>query len=479
MEKIIGREAEQQLLANKLASKTAELIAIYGRRRVGKTFLIRNYYRKRIVFEFTGVHEAAFHEQLLNFTIALQKAMKSPLPLVAPENWLQAFTFLEQFLQGKISKEPIVVFFDEFPWIHTPKSGFLEAFDHWWNTWASRQPKLKAVICGSAASWMIENVINDRGGLHGRVSQSIRLMPFTLKETEAFLVHNGIRLDKYHILQVYMAMGGVPQYLKQINRGKSATQVIDQLCFQKDGILRAEFEKLYRSLFKDSSHHEAIVRVLSKRGKGMTRAEIIKACGLTSGGTTSRFFDELERSGFISLYVPFGKTIRDGLYKLSDEYSLFYLKFIEPTKGSDTVSWSGLSVGQSYISWTGFAFESVCQKHIRQIKKALGIEGVSTAVSGWRYQPSPGSAGNGAQVDLLLDRNDRSINICEIKFATGEFVIDKKYAKKLQDTIEVFRRESGTRKVLFPTMITTYGTLKNEYYKRLVMGEVRMGDLFG
>jgi hypothetical protein len=365
-----------------------------------------------------------------------------------------------------------------FPWIHSPKSGFRQAFDHWWNTWASRQAKLKVVICGSAASWMIENVINDKGGLHGRVSQSITLMPFSLKETETFLNQNEIYLDKYHILQLYMAMGGIPQYLKQINKGETATQTIDRLCFQKDGLLRIEFSILYRSLFNHSEHHEAIVRTLSKRAKGMSRAEIIEECGLTSGGTTSRFFDELERSGFISLYIPLGKTIRDGLYNLSDEYSLFYLKFIEPKRGKGSVTWSGISEGQSYISVGGFAFESVCQKHISQIKKALGIEAVSTEASNWRYLPPHGSLDKGAQIDLLLDRNDRSINICEIKFATDQFVIDKKYAAELQSKISIFRKQVKTRKVLFPTMITTYGTKQNNNYINLVQAELVMMDLF-
>ncbi len=229
---IIGRDAEKKILQDMLASGEAELIAILGRRRVGNTFLIRNFYEKELVFEYTGVHDAGLGEQLLNFSNALQQAIGSAIPLAVPTSWTQAFTFLTEFLKTKLIRKEAVVLIDEFPWIHTAKSGFLSAFGHWWNTWASRQPQLKVVICGSAASWMIENIINNRGGLHNRVSRTIRLLPFSLRETEEFLVSRGVRMDQYQILQLYMAMGGIPQYLKQVNKGKSANQVIEKLFFK-------------------------------------------------------------------------------------------------------------------------------------------------------------------------------------------------------------------------------------------------------
>ncbi|MEI9912397.1 MAG: hypothetical protein WDO71_23760 [Bacteroidota bacterium] len=237
-------------------------------------------------------------------------------------------------MKTRIAKEPVVVLLDELPWMHTPKSGFLSAFGHWWNTWASRQSLLKVVICGSAASWMIGNIINNRGGLHNRVSQRIRLLPFTLGESERYLLSRGIKLDHYQLLQLYMAMGGIPQYLKQVNKGESTAQIIDKLCFSKNGLLKAEFDNLYRSLFAHADYHEAIVRVLSKKAKGLSRAEVIDACGFTTGGWTSHLFEELEESGFISQYIPFEKTARDSIYKLTDEYSLFYLKFLENCKGN-------------------------------------------------------------------------------------------------------------------------------------------------
>ncbi|HTE27873.1 AAA family ATPase [Flavitalea sp.] len=473
---IIGRIDEQEVLAAKIDSGEAELIAIYGRRRVGKTYLIRTFCSDKIVFEFIGIHDATMQVQLQNFSLALQKSARSTIAFATPENWVKAFSMLDAFLDNLASNKPAVVFLDEFPWINTRKSGFLQAFDHWWNVSASRKNHLKVIICGSAASWMIENIINNRGGLHNRVTQTIRLLPFTLGETEQYLSARKIVLDRYQVLQIYMAMGGIPHYLKDLNTGESTVQIIDRLCFTKDGILKQEFDKLYQSLFANSENHIAVVRALARKGKGLTRNEIIAACGFTSGGTTTRILKELEESGFITPYLAFQKSENESIYKLSDEYSLFYIKFIEKPKDTGKGAWLKQSGTASYLSWTGFAFESVCQKHTTQIKRALGIEGVLTHLSGWRYVPDKGE--QGAQIDLLIDRQDRCINICEIKFTTAEFVIDKKYAGEIDIKLNVFRTRTKTRKTLFPTMITTFGTKKNEYYLGRIQNEVVMNDLF-
>lgn len=476
METIIGREEEKKILTAALQSKEAELIAVYGRRRIGKTFLIRNHFDNQIVFELTGIHEASMRDQLRNFSVALQESTGISFAPAPPDNWVEAFRQLSDYLKTYDGKGPIVVLFDELPWLCTPKSGFLQAFGHWWNTWASRNRYVKVVICGSAASWIIRNIINDRGGLHNRVTQRIRLLPFTLAETERFLHYQGVRLDRYQVLQLYMAMGGIPQYLKQVNKGESAAQTIDKLCYTKNGMLKTEFDDLYQSLFAHAENHEKVVRTLSKKAKGMTRAEIIEACGFTTGGWTTELFDELEQSGFITQYIPFGRTVRDAIYKLSDEYSLFYLKFIEGARATGAGTWLRISQAQSYNSWSGFAFEVVCQKHVDAIKQALGIAGVYTEASGWRHNPRNGD--KGAQVDLLLDRADHCINLCEMKFSGGEFTIDKKYAGELDNKIKVFQSQTNTKKTIFPTMITTYGTKQNIYYTGRIVSEVTMDDLF-
>jgi AAA+ ATPase superfamily predicted ATPase len=479
MSAIIGRAEEQKILRLKKTSNKAELIAVLGRRRVGKTYLIRNYFEKEMAFELTGMHDTTLKTQLQNFAIALQKATKSLVQAAAPATWLEAFTILDSYIDTLPGTQPVVIFLDEFPWLHTPKSNFLEAFDHWWNSSASKRNHLKVVICGSAASWMIDKVVEAKGGLHNRVTQTIRLLPFNLKETEDYLKSQGVILDRYSILQLYMAMGGIPHYLQHITPGESAAQCIDRMCFTKDGALTKEFTFLYDSLFEHSSQHESVIRVLADNGAGLTRQEIIQTTKLSSGGGITRVLKELEESGFIKPYTPFQKTVNETIYKLSDEYSLFYLKFIESARAMGAGTWLAQFTTQSYKSWSGFAFESVCQKHTDQVKAALKIGGgVQTGISTWRYTPPKGSKMKGAQIDLLLDRTDNIISLCEMKFYKDEYTIDKDYADDIDRKMEILKKETKTKKTVFPTMITTYGVKKNIHYTSRIQNEVVMDDLF-
>jgi AAA+ ATPase superfamily predicted ATPase len=474
MEKIIGRKIEQTQLKNIIQSQEAELLAVYGRRRIGKTYLVRNTYEKQLVFEFSGVHNASLYQQLEVFGSVMSKV--TGFPITAPTSWTQAFTLLTEYVKPLLKKEKKVIFIDEFPWLHTPRSGFMQAFENFWNMWASKEKNLVVVICGSAAAWMIKNILNNRGGLHNRVTRKIRLIPFTLGEAEAFLKDRKISLDRYQMTQLYMVMGGVPQYLKMIDKGESAMLAIDRICFTKDGFLNDEFKNLFNSLFDDAASHMVVIKALSKKGKGLTRNEIIETCKLKSGGGTTQLLDELSESGFIEVYTPYGKTAKDSIYKLVDEYSLFYTKFIENGKLKGAGSWAKYSTTQSWISWSGFAFENICMKHIKQLKNALGIESVHTENYIWRYTPKQGE--NGVQIDLLIDRQDRCINLCEMKFSINEFEITKSYAKDLQAKIDVFREKSKIKKTIFLTMVTTNGVKNISNYVGLVQKEIKIEALF-
>jgi len=476
MEAIIGRSTEKKLLLDIERSGDAELVAIYGRRRVGKTFLVKNGFSTGLAFEYSGIHHATLDQQLEGFSLALTSASKS-LPLAKPDSWLKAFEMLKQYLTPLVKKQRTIIFMDEFPWMDTPKSGFLQAFEHFWNTWASREKKLVVVICGSAASWMITKIINSKGGLHNRVTKRIRLLPFTVGETAAYLKHRKIKLDKYQLLQLYMVMGGIPHYLKEIMPGESAAQAIDKLCFTKDGLLQDEFKNLYTSLFDNAQNHIDIVKALAKKGKGLSRQEIIDACKLTTGGHTTKLLDELIQSGFVAEYIPFGKSSRDKLYRLVDEYSLFYLKYIDGSRATGPGTWLKAMAGQSWTSWSGNAFESICLKHISQIKKAMGIEALYTEESVWRYQPKTKTE-KGAQIDLLIDRNDGCISICEMKFSGKPFEITKTYATELTNKIDCFQQQTGTKKTVFLTMVTTYGVKNMGSHPGLVQSEVLMNALF-
>ena len=434
------------------------------------------YMKKKILLDFTGLNDAITTEQIENFTLTLATAFKVADPLPPPTNWLQAFRLLINLWEAKPPRKKRVIFLDEFPWLDTQKSGFLAAFDHFWNSWASRQKHIVVVICGSAASWMIQNIVQNKGGLHNRITQRFRLQPFNLYETSLYLKNKRINLDQYSILQLYMVTGGIPQYLKDIKVGESAIQAIDRLCFSDDGGLKDEFKYLYQALFDNAEKHICIVKILADKPSGMTRTEIINACELSSGGSFSKLIDELLESGFIAQYVPFGKTSKDMIYKLCDEYSLFYLKFIENSKSTGKGTWLLKSTGQSWTSWSGYAFENICLRHISQIKKALGISGIYTEQSVWRHAAKNDETG--AQIDLLIDRQDNCINLCEIKFANAEFVIDRKYADELENKRTVFLQKCQPKKSVFITLLSTFGVKQNEQYWRVAQNQLKMNVLF-
>lgn len=467
---MVGRKTEIELLQNVIVSNKSELIAVYGRRRVGKTFLIRECYKKDIVFEVTGLFNGTMKDQLHNFTKALSSDSSRNKNYLVPVSWLDAFTLLEKKIDKLKSKKKKVVFIDEFPWIATARSKFLMAFENFWNHYCTRRTDVIVVICGSAASYMVQKIINNKGGLHNRITQKIRLLPFNLSETELFLKSKGIRYTKYDIVQLYMAIGGVPHYLDKVSKGFSVTQNIDRLCFEKDGILNDEFERLFRSLFDNSEKYLLIIQTLANCNKGVTRQELLDKSGISGGGDFSWKLMELIESGFVS-EMPFYKNKKQlSLYRLSDEYSRFYLKFIRNNKGNGSGTWQRLSKSHSYISWSGFSFENLCLKHIREIKKSLRIDVIYSMNSGW--------FNNNAQIDMLIDRDDNIINICEMKFYNTDYIIDKKSYDNLKNKIQEFQRDTETRKTIFLTMITSYGIKENEYSNELVQNTLKLDSLF-
>jgi len=474
---LIGREKEQAILKELLKASESEFVALYGRRRVGKTFLIETVYQKEMVFAMTGLNKGGKHLQLENFTNTLNEKLSRTAQIpTAPKSWLKAFDILKHYLQDIQVSHKRVVFIDELPWLATGNSGFLSALENFWNSWASKKTDIILLVCGSAASWMISNIVKNKGGLHNRITKRIRLLPFNLYETESYLKSRNISLERYDILQLYMAMGGIPHYLKEVKRGQSTAQVIDEVCFSKDGLLRDEFDNLYGGLFNKPERYTDVIKILAKKPKGLTRNELMKAAKLSSGGTTTKIFDSLEESGFIIKYLPVGSNLKLALYKLSDPYSAFYLKFIANSRASGTGTWMKKIVSPSWRTWSGFAFERLCLAHIAQIKTALGIHTIYTEESVWRKIGTPDTAG--AQIDLLIERGDNVINVCEIKFSEAPFTINKKYADELKTKLQTFKISTKSKKTLFLTMITTYGLTENQYSISLVQQSLDMSVLF-
>lgn len=473
--KIAGRKSEIRLLESLLEKDEAEFVAIYGRRRVGKTFLIRQVYKQQIVFECSGLHKKSFGQQLENFWLTLQETNAGGKPSLPPKTWLQAFSQLKSYLNTLKGEEKKVVFLDEIPWFETPRSGFLAALDNFWNQYCSKREDIILVICGSAASWIIQKVINNRGGLHNRITTHIQLMPFTLWETRAFLEMKNIQLTPKDIVQLYMCVGGIPFYLKNVKQGRSIPQILDDLFFVPQANLKNEFSNLYASLFKNSELHEGIVAALAAKNKGLTRTEIIAKTNINSGGGLTILLSELIACGFVrQTFLPNQKKEK-ALYRLIDEYSLFYFKFLN--KNKTTNSWSQMSDKPIYKIWQGYAFENVCLKHTLPIKKALGISGIITNEYTWMHKGNDTT--QGTQIDLVIDRSDNCVNIFELKFHNTGYEISKNYAEQLQQKIEVFKRETATKKNVFLTFITVFGVKKNKYYLSVVTSQLTIDDLFG
>lgn len=471
--KLIGRQDEITVLKNLLEKEESDFVAVYGRRRVGKTFLIRQVYQAQIVFECSGLHEKSIAQQLENFWLTLQEYNVNGSLRPSPKTWLQAFSQLKMYLNTLEKKEKKVVFLDEVSWFETPRAGFLAALDNFWNQYCTKRTDIILVICGSAASWIIRKVINDTGGLHNRITTHVQLMPFTLRETQLFLEKQYVQLTLKDIVQLYMCIGGIPFYLKEVKPAKSIPQILDDLFFLPQASLKREFTNLYAALFKNNELHEQIVAVLSTKNKGLTRAEIIAKTGIPSSGTLTLILSELIECGFIQHILPIqqkGST----LYRLVDEFSLFYFKFLANQRGRS--SWLQLSNQAVYKIWTGYAFENVCLRHTAAIKKALGINGILSNDYAWSQKGS--SNKKGAQIDLVIDRSDHCINIFELKFHNVEFEINKNYAAQLRQKIQIFKEQTKTKKNVFLTMLTVYGVKKNKYYLEVVSNQLLIKDLF-
>ena len=468
---LIGRHAERATFDHCFKSSESRLVALYGRRRVGKTFLVRKYFEGKLRFEISGLHNADMQEQLLHFSKTIADYGLYEASLNPATTWMEAFYLLAKLIDSMKSKKKKVLFIDELPWFDTQRSKFLMAFGHFWNDYCSKRSDILMIICGSAASWMIKKILKNKGGLHNRVSERIRLTPFSLHETQLFLRAKGIDLSRYDITQLYMTTGGVPFYLDAIRKGESVFQYVDRVCFKKDGILNGEYEELFQSLFDGSNNHYNIVATLADKKKGLTRNEIVDHSNLSSGGTLTKVLDELIESGFVQQVIPYQKKKTKALYKLVDSFVIFYHKFMKDARVASMPYWLNMVDKQSWISWSGLAFERLCHYHKDQIRKSLGLEAIYSEMSSW--------SNDEAQVDLLIDRADRVINLCEIKFHRDEYAIDKTYAAQLRKKkTQLGRLKSAKRKSIFITMITVYGVQDNEYFKELVQSQVTLSALF-
>ncbi len=471
---MVGRKEEQRTLLATLSKGEAQLVAIYGRRRIGKTFLVRETFGDKFYFQHAGLARGSLSEQLAAFRDSLIRSGAKDVPRL--HGWREAFGALEQFIAAGGARRKKVVFIDEMPWMDTPKSKFAMWFEAFWNGWCSARKDVVFIICGSATSWIVKKVFRNRGGLYNRVTERIHLKPFTLGECRELCRSMKLPFSDGEIAELFMALGGIPYYWRFLERGKSAAQNIDALCFSEKGQLRNEFNEVFSSLFGENPGYMKVVRALSSRISGMTFGELLSASGLSKGGGALRILDALEQSGFIRRYTAYGKKKQDAQFQLIDNFTLFHLKFMNGESNPDEHFWSHSTLGPALNTWRGLAFERLGLLHLRQIKEALGISGVLVSAYSWRHDADD-TYPWGVQIDLLLERADRVINVCEFKFAKDEFAISAEYEKALNRKCETFQAVTGTKSAIHLTMVTTEGVANNSH-SGVVQSVVTLDDLF-
>ena len=475
MDTMIGRTKEIGLVSKYMKSGKAEFVALYGRRRVGKTFLVTSYFKNKFDFDVTGIIGGRKEEELEAFYVALKRYGYQGKK---PKKWMEVFEALRTLLEAKMKQRKgkrCVVFFDELPCFDTPKSGFVHALDYFWNSWASRQSSFFLVVCGSATSWIVRNIIDNHGGLHGRITHELHLRPFSLKETELFLKKQKSKWKRISVLQAYMILGGIPYYLSMLDVSQSLTENIDRLFFSEDAELRKEYARLYESLFVHSERYMDVIKVLSNSKKGLTRKEIAEKLSIANNGHLSNLLEDLINCDFIRRYEVAGVRVKSNgsIYQLMDFFSFFYLDFVEGRRRKDPHYWSKILNTPAQNTWYGLAYERVCLSHISQILRVLHLDSVLTECYSWRSKNSE----DGAQIDIIIDRADDMINICEVKYSREKYSLTKSEYAKILNRVETFGLETNTRKGVHVALITTFGIVENKY-SDIAQNVVNLNDMF-
>ncbi|MBR5638977.1 MAG: AAA family ATPase [Muribaculaceae bacterium] len=471
---LIGREKEKQSLIEAAANEYSQFIAVYGRRRVGKTFLIRETFNYKFAFQFTGAARTSTKKQLARFRQALKEQGLKDVAL-SITNWLSAFAELRRLI-NQMPNGKKVIFFDELPWMDAPRSDFLSELESFWNGWASARKDIVFIVCGSSTSWMVKKIIKNKGGLHNRLTHRIALKPFSLRLCEQLVQYLNIEMTRKQVLEAYMIFGGVPYYWTLLKPGASLAQEVDRLIFNEDGELHDEFSMLYSSLFSNPEPFMAVISILAAKKMGMTRKELVKAGKFSNNGRFSEVLHDLEWCGFIRSYSMPGRIVKEDIYQLIDSFTLFYYTFLHGKHPGHNF-WLTMQDKPQYNTWCGLAFERVCLWHVEQIKSTLGIAGILTNEYAWRYTGNKEKGIPGTQIDLLIQRSDGITDLCEIKYSSELYAITASYDKELNTKKAVFSRITKTRNAVHIVMVTTFGLARNKYFGT-IQNEINIDDLF-
>ena len=463
---MVGRLKEKEDLLHAYASEYSEFVAVYGRRRVGKTFLIRETFNYKFTFQHSGIKNGGKSVQLARFRKSIIAHGLSTCPVL--DNWFDAFDALRDLISQSHDRRK-VIFIDEMPWLGRKDKMFVSAVEDFWNGWASARKDVLFIVCGSATSWILNKIVYSRDGLHNRVTYRIPLRPFTLRECELYAESRGLEMTRSQIAECYMVLGGIPHYWHFLQRGLSVAQNIDEMFFVGNDKLENEFDELYSSLFSSPQAFIRIINALGCRKSGMTREELARTAGISNNGALTRRLKELEQCGFVRSFSEIGKRKKGAVHQLMDNFTLFHFRFASENAHGDRHFWSEMVDSHIHSTWVGLAFEQLCLEHVEQIKEALRIGGVKTNAHAWR--------GKSSQIDLLIDRNDGIVNLCEMKYHDGKYPITKEDDDSMRNKKAEFKEETGTRKAVHVTYITPYG-IKDNAYSRNVQSNVMLDDLF-
>lgn len=479
---LIGREKEVQELERLYRTDKSEFVAVYGRRRVGKTYLINQVFSDRIVFRHTGITPVDINSRIEKSPMKVQlKAFFRSLNEQGgdfrkiPHDWYEAFLMLKELLEKKKNGKKRVVFLDELSFMDTRKSEFIPALSDFYNNYVSRQSDILLIVCGSATSYILNNLVNNHAGLYDRLTYQMKISPFKLKDTELLLLHNGWKLPRLEITKAYMIFGGIPFYLDYLNPDYSLARNIDNLIFRKEGSLRNEFSRLFSSTFTNAELTEKIVRSLFKKRIGLTKDELLKSLGKSDSPAFRNAVLALEESDFVLKYIPFGGKKKDERIKLIDPFCLFYLRFVDRNSAFNESFYSDNQFSQPVLSAQGYGFEDVCFNHIPEIKKALGISGVQCEVGPYFQKDTDNN--KAYQIDMVIVRKDNVVDLCEAKFSLSEFELNLKGNQRLAEKISHLNELLPKRYIVQAVLLTTFG-LKNSQYSSTFQSVITLDDLF-
>lgn len=465
----VGRQSELETLSSLSKKKVASLVVIYGRRRVGKSRLIKEFGKHCRFYSFSGLPETKqTTAQSQREEFARQMREQLNLPGLKAEDWGDLFTLLASHTQ----EGSLIIALDEISWMGSKDPDFLGKLKTAWDNAFSENPQLILIICGSVSAWIEKNILSNTGFL-GRISITLHLKELPLKDCNQLLDALSCHMSSFEKFNILSVTGGIPRYLEEINPTLSAENNIRELCFKPTGLLFREFEQIFSDLFsKRSLTYKNIVRVLSNGP--LHYEDIAKKADLITGSQFSGYLEDLIKAGFISRNYTWDiksrKVSRLSLYRLSDNYVRFYLKYIE--KNYDRIErnhfkFQKLSEFTNWQTIMGYQFESLVLNNREFIMKTLHLDYADIVCDNPFFQRKTARM-QGCQIDYLIQTRLNSLFVCEIKFSRRSLGLS--IIKEMEEKIARLSKPKGF--TCFPVLIHVNGVdesiVESNYFIKII-----------